>query len=96
MRGRWPILALIVAAGGCDGQIAGRGGGSAGAGNIGGPGAGGAGGAGSSGGPGAAGAGASTSTPVTFACDANAAPPVATLRRLTMTQVRNTVSDLTA
>jgi hypothetical protein len=34
--------------------------------------------------------------PVTFACDATAKPPVATLRRLTMTQFRNTVADLAA
>jgi len=106
MRGGWPILALFVAVGGCNGQISGHGGaaGSSGSGAgtgtgtgaSGGPGAGGAGVAGSTGGPGTAGAGAGTSTPVTFACNANAAPPVATLRRLTMTQVRNTVSDLAA
>jgi hypothetical protein len=75
----------------------------AGTGNSGGPGVGGAGaggagagtGTGSSGGPGAGGA----TTPTydaTFACNANTAPPVATLRRLTMSQFRNTVSDLAA
>ena len=101
-----PYLALVLAlaAAGCVGQVgsngSGNGSGSAassgpGTGNVGVPGAGGAAGAGNSGGPGTAGAGAGT-TPVNFACDANAAPPVATLRRLTMTQVRNTVADLAA
>ncbi|HEY7373014.1 MAG TPA: DUF1592 domain-containing protein [Polyangia bacterium] len=102
MRRLWPTLALLSAAGGCVGQVSGHGGGSgsagsagtgAGTGNVGGPGAGGA---GNVGGPGAGGAGAGTPTPVEFACDASAAPPVATLRRLTMTQYRNTIADLAA
>jgi hypothetical protein len=106
MRGTRPYLALVpalaVAAAGCVGQVGsnGTGSGSAGSsgpgtGNVGVPGTGGAAGAGNSGGPGTGGAGAST-TPVNFACDANAAPPVATLRRLTMTQYRNTIADLAA
>lgn len=37
---------------------------------------------------------APTQTPVTFACDESARPPVATLRRLTMTEYSNTVKDL--
>jgi len=54
-------------------------------------------GTGNSGGPGTGGAGAGTvTTPVNFACDATTKPPVATLRRLTMTQFRNTVADLAA
>jgi hypothetical protein len=112
MRAPWAYLAPLLAVTGCVGQVSDRSGGggsgpgsgaaassgSAGAGNVGGPGAGGAAGGGNIGGPGSggAGAGATTPTPVTFACDANAKPPVATLRRLTMTQVRNTVADLAA
>jgi hypothetical protein len=105
MRGSRPYLALVlagaVAAAGCVGQVGSNGSGSAGSSGAGaGPGTGnvgvpGAGGAGNSGGPGTGGAGAGT-TPVNFACDANAAPPVATLRRLTMTQYRNTIADLAA
>src|SRR3954451_9009698 len=64
--------------------------GAGGAGNVGGPGAGGA---GKAGGPGTAGTG-NGPPPVNFACDATTKPPVATLRRLTMTQFRNTVADL--
>ncbi len=109
MRGPWAYLALLLAVTGCVGQVSGRSGsggsgpgsgaaassGSAGAGNVGGPGVGGGAGAGNIGGPGSGGSGV-TPTPITFACDANAKPPVATLRRLTMTQYRNTVADLAA
>jgi hypothetical protein len=104
MRAPGPTLALgclALAVGGCVGQVSGHGGsaGSSGSGagtgtgtgNASGPGAGGA---GNVGGPGAGGAGAGAPTPVNFDCDANAAPPGATLRRLTMTQYRNTVVDL--
>src|SRR6266511_5264632 len=38
--------------------------------------------------------GGSTFTPPTFACDTSARAPEGTLRRLTMTQYRNTIADL--
>jgi len=111
MRARWPYLALILAGGGCTGAIGANAGSTgsgaagagnpAGTGNSGGPGVAGTGntvgtGTGNSGGPGAGGSTGTTPTPVNFACDAAAKPPVATLRRLTMAQFRNTVSDLAA
>jgi hypothetical protein len=106
MRPLWPYLALLAA--GCVGKVSGHhadtGSGSGNAGtpgsgtaNTGGPGVGGDAGVGNVGGPGTGGgAGTSTPTPVNFACDAAVKPPVATLRRLTMAQFRNTVSDLAA
>ena len=69
--------------------------GSAGAGNSPGPGLGGSGNVGNIGGPGTGGAGV-VPPDLSFACDANAKAPVAALRRLTMTQYRNTIADLAA
>jgi len=45
---------------------------------------------------GTAGTGGPTSLPPTFACDTSARPPESALRRLTMTQYRNTIADLVA
>src|SRR5690242_13087214 len=109
MRARWPYLALLLAGAGCTGAIGANAGSTgsgaagagspAGTGNVGGPGTAGAGngvssGTGNSGGPGAGGTTGTPPTPVSFACDATVKPPVATLRRLTMAQFRNTVADL--
>lgn len=57
----------------------------------------GAGNVGTGGGSTGSGAGGMPAPPSTrFACDANTKPPVAGLRRLTMTQLRNTLADLAA
>jgi hypothetical protein len=80
-----PPLLLVCLSSGCVGDIAGDGAGS-------GPGQ-------TSGGAGAgqAGSAGATSGEITsFACDASAKPPVASLRRLTMSQYRNTVADFVA
>jgi hypothetical protein len=80
-----PPLLLVCLSSGCVGDIAGDGSGS-GPGQT--PGGAGAGQAGS--------AGATSGEITSFACDANAKPPVASLRRLTMSQYRNTVADFVA
>jgi hypothetical protein len=111
MRGPSAYLVVLLAAG-CTGQVGANGPGASGSAGSGpGPGAGGSGvtgagnatgagggtGAGNSTGAGnATGAGGAGTPDVSFACDPNAKPPVATLRRLTMAQYRNTVADLAA
>ena len=51
-------------------------------------------GGGPDGGPPGSGTGGSAGTPISFACDAAAKAPQAVLRRLTMTQLENTLGDL--
>jgi hypothetical protein len=80
-----PPLLLVCLSSGCVGDIVGDGPGS---GPDATPGSAGAGQAGS--------AGASGGEITSFACDATAKPPVAGLRRLTMSQYRNTVADFVA
>jgi hypothetical protein len=107
MRAAPRYFLLALAGAGCVGQIgvngedttgagtAGSSGSVGAAGNGPGPGLGGSGNVGNVGGPGAG--GASVVPPdLSFACDASAKAPVAALRRLTMTQYRNTIADLAA
>jgi hypothetical protein len=88
------IVGLALGIGACSGKIGSASDGApSGGGASGGHGAPGSGGVPTGAGPTGAG-GAFVPRGVSFACDANAAPAPATLRRLTMTQYRNTITDL--
>jgi hypothetical protein len=87
----------FTGAGASAGSGASAGAGATGGGNNGGSGAtNGTGAAAGAGGSSAGSGGSAGSTPVSFSCDESAPGPAASLRRLTMTQYRNTVRDLVA